>query len=457
MSDLTVAGPSSGRLDPDAGGLVFAQTASVPVTQAGLPPGSPNSKAARAPVLYVATYRPDIDRTIVHRLVPNAVGDAFVEAARSASYAGRPVSQLAVSGFAGQAGGTAGRVVLATGRNLYGLKGGDLSLAWRMEDKDTLKAGSTGFSRTAPAISGSAVLIARDNGEPVGVDLQSGRRLGGDRLRAEPNQAGSSLAAPGAAAIANGVIAFASDKGVFAYRNVCGNLMKGTGQNEAFNGTLAGDDIGTLGGIDTITAGAGNDCIASGDGDDVVDAGDGADEVKGGNGDDRLLGRDGDDILGGDAGFDLLFGDAGNDTLTGGEGEDSAKGGNGEDRISGGAGQDRLYGNGDNDRITGESGSDVIKGNIGDDTILGGAGNDRVDGGAGNDVIDPGRGADTVFGRAGDDRIVTADGNRDEVVCGGGSDSVTVDLKDEVRGCEAVVVKKAVKRRSPKRGRRGSR
>lgn len=454
LSDFTVSGPSSGRLDPQAGGLVFAQAAAVPVTAAGLPPGSPDSKAARAPTLYVAAFRPDINRTIVHRLVPNAAGDAFVEAARSAGFSGPPVGHLAVSGAAGQAGGTAGRVVLATERNLYALKGGDLSMAWRLEPGEPLRGGADGFTRSAPTVTGGVVLIARDNGQPLAIDLQTGKRLGEDRLRLDAAHAASGLAAPGAPASANGVVVFASDQGVFAYRNSCGNVMKGSNQNEALEGTLAGDDIASLGGVDTVTAGPGADCVTAGDGDDVVDSGDGADDVKGGTGDDRLLGGEGDDRLSGETGFDTLLGEAGNDVLEGGLGEDIVKGANGDDRIAGGPEADRLYGNGDADRITGDGGADRIKGNIGDDSLFGGAGADIVDGGAGNDVLDGGRGADQLFGRDGDDRINAADGFRDQVSCGSGKDAATVDTRDIVRGCETVVVKKPAKRKAKRKAKR---
>ena len=108
------------------------------------------------------------------------------------------------------------------------------------------------------------MLIARDNGEPLAVDLKTGRKLGEDRLRVNDGQGGSSLAAPGAPAIANGVVVFASDKGLFAYRNVCGNVVRGTNQNEAIEGTKAGDEIAALAGIDTVTTGEGADCVDAG-------------------------------------------------------------------------------------------------------------------------------------------------------------------------------------------------
>ena len=461
--DFTVTGPTAPRLDPDASGsgnYAFAGGTSVPTTPLGLPPGAPGSKAVRAPALYVASYRKTLDRTIVHRLSPSADGTQLVESARSASFKGRPVPQLAVSGFAGQAGGTAGTVVLATERNLYGLKGGDLSTTWRLEGGD-FAAGSTGFTRSAPAISGGTVLISRDNGQPLAVDLKTGRPLGDDRLRVDSGQSGSAIAAPGSPAVANGVIAYASDKGLFAYRNACGNVMRGTGQNEAIEGTKAGDEIFALGGIDTVTSGEGNDCIELGNGEDVADAGPGDDTIKGGEGDDRLMGRAGADLLDGGNGDDVLLLDEGDDVADGGEGEDAVKGSNGNDRIDGGGGNDRLYGNGDDDRLSGDAGRDAIKGGIGNDTLFGGAGGDRLDGGPGNDVIVGGPGADELLGRNGDDRLeASSDGKRDEVICGGGNDTAVVDRRDVARGCERVILKqpaKKKKRKRPARKRKGKR
>lgn len=459
--DLETDGPSSPRLDPDAqgnGNYAFAGGTAVPVTPSGLPPGATSSKAARAPTMYVASYRKTLDRTIVHRFSFSATGDAIVETARSASFKGRPVPQLAVSGLAGQAGGTAGTVVLATERNLYGLKGGDLSTSWRLEGGD-FAAGSTGFTRSAPAIAGGAVLIARDSGEPLAVDLRSGRRLGEERLRVNVGQVGSAKAAPGAPAIANGVVAFATDKGLFAYRNTCGNVMRGTNQNEAMVGTKAGDEVFALNGIDTVTVGEGADCVELGGGDDVADGGDGDDTLKAGDGRDRLLGGAGNDVLDGGAGEDTLLPDSGDDAVDGGLGEDTIKGANGNDRLDGGEGNDAINGNGDDDRLAGGAGRDKLKGGIGNDTIFGGAGGDRVDGGPGDDVLDGGDGLDEIFGRNGDDRIVATDGRRDEVVCGGGTDTAEVDRRDVVRGCESVVVKKpaAKKKKQAKRKRASKR
>ena len=455
--DLATTGPSSPKLDRDASdvNLAIAGTPTIPVTPSGIPPGSKNSSARRAPAVLFTMHRPLLNRTIVHRLVPNAAGDGLVESVRSASYTGKPAAQLATSQAGAAPGTSAGVIILATDRNLYALKGGDLSLAWKLDRNDSLKAGSTGFTKTSPTVAAGAVLISRDNGEPLAIDLKTGDVLGGERFRPDPGQAGSQSAF-GPPAAAGGVVVYSSDRGVFAYRNRCGNVLRGSGQNEALIGTLAGDDITTLAGTDTVEGREGDDCVDAGAHEDVVDAGPGDDLVKGGGGQDRLMGRDGNDTLEGNDDDDQLIGDEGNDELSGGVGEDVAKGGNGADTIFGGEGADILSGNGDADRLEGGPGADRLKGSIGDDRVIGGGGSDRLDAGPGNDIVNALEGADEVFAGNGDDRVYAVDGRRDVIHCGEGSDTVDVDRGDRVLNCEKVRIKKHVpkKKRKRKRSRR---
>ena len=72
----------------------------------------------------------------------------------------------------------------------------------------------------------------------------------------------------------------------------------------------------------------------------------------------------------------------------------------------------------------------------------GGTGADRVDGGAGNDLLDDrklgGYGRDRLLGGSGNDRVRTAGSTADDVDCGPGTDSITLDPKDRQRRCERV-------------------
>ncbi|MBA4491627.1 Hint domain-containing protein, partial [Paracoccus sp. S1E-3] len=107
----------------------------------------------------------------------------------------------------------------------------------------------------------------------------------------------------------------------------------------------AGTD--SLGGADSIDAGAGDDRVVAGAGNDTVIGGLGDDRLDGGAGSDQLFGGDGADSLFGNAGQDLLDGGAGADTLTGGEGFDTFIAGTGDTitDFNTGAGQNLTDGN----------------------------------------------------------------------------------------------------------------
>ena len=122
------------------------------------------------------------------------------------------------------------------------------------------------------------------------------------------------------------------------FRNL-GNITMDIGTTE----TLF---VNALGGIDTVTGGAGlNGLIVA--------------RVDGGDGDDILTGGDGVDILNGSAGNDTLNGGAGNDTLTGGPGVDPHNGGPGDDLM--------IWNPGD--------GSEPVNGDAGNDTFQFNGGN----------------------------------------------------------------------------------
>lgn len=442
-----LAALSGPRLDRDAGDghLFYASSVSVPVSASGRTLGTRESQVGRATALLVATWDSADDSTTVHRLVPDATGTTFVEAARSKALEGTAGPMLATSELGGGPGTPAGQVVLGTSQNLYVLKGGDLKLQWKLDPKDALKRNGDGFTYTPPTVVGDTVLAVRDAGGVVA------RRLAdGSAVDLPLPAAFTGIGARGGVAAAAGVLLVPSAQGHVALRNACGNPLVGTGLNDTLDGTLAGDDLSLLGGRDVSALGAGDDCADGGADDDVLSGGDGADALLGGAGADRLAGGAGDDRADAGEGDDLLAGDAGNDTLSAGLGDDRADGGEGDDVLDLGAGSDAAKGGTGNDQLRGASGDDVLKGGDGDDLLRGGRGSDRLDGGDGNDELVSDRGGGRVSAGGGDDRVRAANGAQDTVLCGLGFDTVVADRTDRVApSCESVRrVKVVTKRRA---------
>lgn len=106
----------------------------------------------------------------------------------------------------------------------------------------------------------------------------------------------------------------------------------------------------------------------------------------------------------------------------------------GSDDMSLGSAGDRVFARGGDDTVDGGAGNDRMRGGKGDDDLSGGEGNDRLRGGQGEDHLDGGEGDDYLNGR-GDG------GDPDELVCGGGTDTVVLGRNDVVAdddGCEKV-------------------
>ena len=417
---LGTAGPSSQRLDANAKEATpfFAAGASVPVTPSGFAPGTGASGAGRAGAVLVATYDAKADRTTVHRLVLTPDGTGLVRAAQSAPVPGRPAPQLATTQDGQAPGDDAGAVVLTTSRALVALDGGDLSRRWAFAED--LAPGDTGFGRTHATVVNGTVFVARDNGQRLALQLADGAKLPSGAFDTTTAATATVASAGAPAAARNGVVVFASDKGVVAFRNRCGNRIGGTSGPDQLAGTLAGDDVQAGAADDTVDGGPGDDCLDGGAGADTLGGGFGADRLAGGPGADRLLGGAEADVLDGGSEDDRLTGGDGDDRLDGADGRDVLKGGDGADAVVGGAGDDRLYG--------------AAKA----DTLGGGAGRDRLSGGAGNDRLSGGPGRDTLFGGGGDDVLRAKDGRQDVVRCGPGRDTATVDRGDRVSGCETV-------------------
>lgn len=219
---------------------------------------------------------------------------------------------------------------------------------------------------------------------------------------------------------------------------------------------------GSEGGEAVLRAGPGNDRVHAGDTNTDLYGGAGNDLLRspygifvGGPGDDRMLGEglfvagrspDGSDVMrgGGLVDYSARSGDIRADLA--GDRDDGARGerdriGRGSEDLWGGSGDDVLVGNArDNDLVPG-SGADVAIGGAGSDDLLdeppapddgadrlfGGPGGDEIAGGPGPDTIAGGPGWDTAVGGPGDDRLDVRDGRRDDVACGEGADTVTLD------------------------------
>ncbi|MFL5893723.1 MAG: calcium-binding protein, partial [Thermoleophilaceae bacterium] len=210
--------------------------------------------------------------------------------------------------------------------------------------------------------------------------------------------------------------------------------------------------------VEDVTGGATGDTLSGDDDPNLLDGAGGPDTLNGGGGDDTLVDS------GGDSAGDTLNGGDGDDTMSAGLGPDSYNGGDGEDALLDYAGRTQAVtvtldgvaddggaGEGDNvgadvEDVTGGAAGDTLTGNDADnelaggggrDTIAGGGGNDGLSGGAGSDTIDGGTGRDRLDGGGGADTLMSRDGQTDRDECGGGTDSVQAEGRDDISGdCE---------------------
>ncbi len=254
-----------------------------------------------------------------------------------------------------------------------------------------------------------------------------------------------------------------------------------------------GDDtIETLNRFDFVDLGPGDDVAQTRGGDDRVIGGDGADRVVGGGGSDRFEGNGGSDTLDYSTGVSRLLlarmdtgavqKEPGNDTIAGFEtlfgtpGFDTIVGTTGIDRIEGRNGGDRIYGDpaafaanselrtaptasaaaiccfttvppSQPSKTTSPGGTPTSKlatvrtvpsidprliGVIRlGDTLLGGQSRDLIFGSVRDDDINGEAGTDFVRGGDGADKIFAREGEADDIGCGAGVDSTTVDLRDD--------------------------
>ena len=184
----------------------------------------------------------------------------------------------------------------------------------------------------------------------------------------------------------------------------------------------------------------------------IVNCEEGASDCVGTNNPDTLNGSDGEDWMYGLRGDDKLYGNAGGDPIRGGRGNDTIRGGGGADFVAYDLeGDDKIYGGGgpdflvddsqrcapdcvlDRNLLVGGEGNDYLHGH---NKLFGGPGDDELYGVldyGGTRVMRGGLGTDEInsVGRVAD-TIYAQDGERDEVSCGGKTDTVYYDAGTDV-------------------------
>lgn len=186
-------------------------------------------------------------------------------------------------------------------------------------------------------------------------------------------------------------------------------------------------DIETIdggGGDDTLTAPAtGGRGLFGNGGNDTLNGGAASESIDGGPGDDTENGNDGSDQF--DGGF---FGGngTGNDTVNGGNGDDHIYNGGGKDVFNGGAGVDEIdYDNAGGPVQINPNGQPISGEANEGDTVA--ADIENESGGFFGDLLIGTPATNLIRGGEGNDFIVTRDAVSDDVLCGGGSDTVVAD------------------------------
>ena len=203
VSDLS-AGPASANLSAQA------QTPSVPLTPAGLNPGSPGSGVATTPAIYVAAGASGSSR--VHRLTQSGNSQTLANAPGT-TLTGLPSQALALNQTTSSGSLSAGRIVVSTDANLYVIDATTLAVV-ATHSPTSLTAGSTGFLRNEPTIAGNNIFISRDNGDSLVLGLSDAQPISG--FSENPGNA-NAIVSYGRPAVARWHALFVSDRGLFAY------------------------------------------------------------------------------------------------------------------------------------------------------------------------------------------------------------------------------------------------
>ena len=216
---------SAADLTPGPSATVAAgetvMTPVVPVAGNGLTPGSAGTGTAKAPFLYAASVAKNLfanPTSRVHRLTQTGTASTFTVAS-SGAQAGAASSALMTDQVVATATGAAGSgsVFLATERNLYALRTGDLTVSARLSANDSLVPGATGFRATVPAGQGNRVVVTTDSGRQLVLDSTTLQPVPGAEFTQDASNNGSSLAI-GQPSISRGFVQFASNRGLFVYK-----------------------------------------------------------------------------------------------------------------------------------------------------------------------------------------------------------------------------------------------
>ena len=454
------------------------QTPVVPVASNGNPPGSVGTGVETAPALYVTV---DIGtETVVHRL--RQEGSVLKATATSTNLAGSPAPAAATSVEADPGGPADGKVVVTTSVNLYLLDADSLEAAGQLSPEPLNAEEGMGFSRTTAAVSGDLAYVARDNGQQLVLDLADAQPVSEEDF-AESEGNGGPSESFGQPSISRGYVQFASDLGLFVYRNTDtqpptvtlgadppeGARVSGT---VTFTGTASdargissfGIKIGdaterdfepdsgspfTAAGaaysvaIDTRKFANGTYTLAA----TATDEGELTTttptrtiviENRTDTGTTTTTGTTGTtgppppppgegpctNVLPGTPAADVILGSPGADLIRAGDGDDTVDGRDGDDCLDGEAGRDRVSGGEGRDRVLGGAGNDRLGGGGGADRVQGDSGRDRVQGGRGDDFVLGEDGSDLLAGGADADRLFGGS-DRDDVRGEGGNDRLS--------------------------------
>lgn len=208
---------------------------------------------------------------------------------------------------------------------------------------------------------------------------------------------------------------------------------------------LSVENIGNYGALPSMNQMGGDDQLFGSPKPNTIFGHGGNDLIEGGDGDDTLDGGNGDDVIDSGGGSDAVNGGAGSDTI------DNAQDGYGTDTVSGGLDYDTFLASGSGDTYDGGSETDTISyeshGSGVNVDLTGSSGSDtttlieNVIGSEFADTIIGNEDPNDVYGGDGDDTFSLAEGGIDRVTCGGGVDSVVVDIDDEIvdpEDCESV-------------------
>jgi hypothetical protein len=189
-----------------------AMTPAVPVTPSGLPPGADGSGRTTAPHFFLAST--DGETTILHRVSRHDTSLRFA-VADSPKLAGSAGLGIATNQLSLPDGSSPGLVYVTTAKNLYALDADSLTLQAQLSPVD-LPAG-TGFSRTAPSVTGNAVFVTRDNGEQLVLDARTLQPVPAKVFRQDPGNGGAKSSSGQPSLAHHRQVLFASDRGVFVY------------------------------------------------------------------------------------------------------------------------------------------------------------------------------------------------------------------------------------------------